>query len=119
MCLSKSNEAIKIMGDRISVTRMTNTQLQARVRRLSQDSGCVFILDHARLRMQERNVNDIEVLMCLRYGLVQRPAKANQKTGEVRVRMDYFGSARNLSVVVELSDADPDVLVVTVMTRVR
>lgn len=98
---------------------MTNSQLQARVRRLAQDSGCVFILDHAQLRMQERRVNDLEVLACLRHGIVQCPAKVNEKTGEVRVRMDHFGSARNLSVVVELSDADPDVLVVTVMTRVR
>ncbi len=107
------------MGDRISVTLMTNAQLQARVRLLAQDSGCVFILDHAQLRMQERRVNDLEVLACLRHGIVQRPAKVNEKTGEVRVRMDHYGSARNLSVVVELSDADPDVLVVTVMTRVR
>ena len=76
-------------------------------------------MDHAQLRMQERGVNDLEVLECLRNGIVQYPAKVNEKTGEVRVRMDYFGSARNLSVVVELSDADPDVLVVTVMTRVR
>jgi hypothetical protein len=107
------------MGDRISVEQMTNAQLQARVRRLAQDSGCVFILDHAQLRMQERGVNDFEVLACLRHGIVQRPAKVNEKTGEVRVRMDHYGSARNLSVVVELSDADPDVLVITVMTRVR
>lgn len=107
------------MGARILVSVMTNAQLQARIRRLAQDSACVFILDHARLRMQERRVNDMEVLTCLREGVVQRPAKLDEKLGEVRVRMDHFGSARNLSVVVELSDADPDVLVVTVMTRVR
>lgn len=107
------------MGTRIPVTEMTNTQLQARIRRVAQDSGCVFILDHARLRMQERRVNDLEVLRRLREGLIQRPAKVNKKTEEVRVRLDHFGSARNLSVIAALSDWDPDVLVVTVMIRVR
>lgn len=107
------------MGARISICQMTNAQLQARVHRLAQYSGCVFILEHAQLRMQERRVNDLEVLICLREGVVQRPAKVNRKTGEVRVRLDHFGSSRNLSVVVELSDLEPDVLVVTVMTQVR
>ena len=107
------------MGARISVYQMTNAQLQARVHRLAQNSGCVFILEHAQLRMQERRVNDVEVLTCLREGVVQRPAKVNGKTGEVRVRLGHFGSSRNLSVVVELSDLEPDVLVVTVMTQVR
>lgn len=107
------------MGARISVTLMTNSQLQARIRQLAQDSGCVFISDHAQLRMQERGVNDMEVLVCLRQGVVQRPAKVHTATGEVRARMDHFGSARNLSVVVSMNDQEPDVLVVTVMTQVR
>jgi hypothetical protein len=33
--------------------------------------------------------------------------------------MEHFGSARNLSVVVALDDHDPDLLVVTVITRNR
>jgi Domain of unknown function (DUF4258) len=107
------------MGARISVTQMTNTQLQARIRQLAQDSECVFILDHAQLRMQQRGVNDMEVLVCLRQGMVQRPANVDSKNGEVRVRMDHFGSARNLSVVVSLDDLKPDLLVVTVITQVR
>ena len=107
------------MGARISLTRMTNAQLQARIRQLAQDSGCVFFLDHAHIRMQQRGVNDMEVLVCLRQGVVQRPAKVDAKTGQVRVRMDHFGSARNLSVVVSMDDLEPDVIVVTVMTRLR
>ena len=61
----------------------------------------------------------MEVLTCLRYCVVQRPPKVRGASAEVRVRMEHFGSARNLSVVVSLDDQDPDVLVVTVMTRVR
>ena len=107
------------MGAKISFQQMSNAQLQAHIRCLSQDSDCVFFLDHALLRMKERNVNDIEVLMCLREGVIQRPAKVSKETGEVRAQMEHFGSARNLRVVVALDDQDPDVLVVTVMTRVR
>jgi hypothetical protein len=107
------------MGAKISFQHMSNVQLQAHIRRVAQDSGRVFFLDHALLRMQERVVNDIEVLMCLREGVIQRPAKVDRSTGEVRATMEHFGSARNLSVVVALDDQDPDVLVVTVMTRVR
>ena len=107
------------MGARIAIHHMSNVQLQAHIRRLAQDSGRVFFPDHARLRMLERAVNDMAVLMCLREGTIQRPAKVDNKTGELRVRMEHFGSARNLSVVVALDDHDPDLLVVTVITRVR
>ena len=61
----------------------------------------------------------MEVLVCLRQGMVQRPVKVDAITGEVRVRMDHFGSARNLSVVVSINDLEPDVLVITVITQVR
>jgi hypothetical protein len=107
------------MGDKIAFHQLTNVQLQTHIRRLAQDSSRVFFPDHARLRMIERGVNDMAVLMCLREGLIERPAKLDSKTGELRARMEHFGSARNLSVVVALDDHDPDLLVVTVITRVR
>ena len=106
------------MGDRITFLQMTKVQLQAHIRRLAQDSGRVFFTDHARLRMRERGVNDLQALECLRAGVLQRPPR-RFASGELRVRMDHFGSARNVSVVVSLDEQDPDVLVVTVMTRTR
>lgn len=107
------------MGAKIAFHQLTNVQLQTHIRRLAQDSSRVFFPDHARLRMIERGVSDMAVLMCLREGLIERPAKLDSKTGELRARMEHFGSARNLSVVVALDDHDPDLLVVTVITRVR
>lgn len=107
------------MGARILFRLMSNAQLQAHVRKVAQDSGKVYFADHARLRMLQRGVNDMEVIMCLREGVIQRPPDIDAKSGETRVRMEHFGSSRNLGVVVALHDQDPDLLVVTVMVKTR
>lgn len=107
------------MGAKISFTDMTNVQLQAHIRRLAQDSGRVFFTQHVQVRMLQRSVSDAQVLECLRSGLIQRPAQIAAASGAVKCRMEHFGSARNLAVVVGLADDDPDLLVVTVMTRTR
>ena len=100
------------------LSQMSNVQLQAHVRRVAGFSERVYFLDHALMRMRERGVSDMQVLECLRHGLVQRPPQ-RYRTGELRVRMDHYGSARNLSVLVSLDENDPDMLVVNVMTRTR
>lgn len=107
------------MGDRIQFRLMTNAKLQAHIRLLAKDSSLVFFTRHAQDRMKERFVSDIQVLECLRSGQIQRPSQFDQVTGSVKCRMEHFGSARNLAVVVSLDDSDPDLLVVTVMTRTR
>lgn len=107
------------MGDRISFAQMSNAQLQLHIRRVSQNSSRVFFTMHAQARMLQRSVSDIQVLDCLRSGLMQRPAQIDKVTNLVKCRMEYFGSARNLAVIVGLDDQDPDLLIVTVMTRTR
>lgn len=94
-------------------------RLQVHIQQVAKDSSQVFFTRHAQDRMLQRAVSDIQVLECLRFGLMQRPAQFDQTTGTVKCRMEYFGSARNLAVVVALEDSDPDLLVVTVMTRMR
>jgi len=69
--------------------------------------------------MLQRSVSDFQVLECLRSGLIQRPAQVDPASRAVKCRMENFGSARNLAVVVGLDDQDPDLVVVTVMTRTR
>ena len=115
----KTLEPIKIMGDKILFKDMSNVQLQAHIRLTAQDSSQVFFLDHAHIRMLERGINDFEVLVCLRSGVIQRPSRRMKKSNEVRASMEHFGSARNLCVVVSLSEEAPDLLVVTAFTRKR
>jgi hypothetical protein len=107
------------MGDRILFCCMSNVQLQAHIRRVAQDSSRVFLTQHAQDRMLQRSVSDVQVLECLRSGLIERPAQIDASSGAVKCKVEHFGSARNLAVVVGLDDEDPDLVVVTVMTRMR
>lgn len=107
------------MGDRISFVSMSNAQLQAHIRRIARDSSRVFLTHHAQERMLERGISDIQVFECLRMGVMQRPAQIDKATMFVKCRMEHFGSARNLAVVVGLDENDPDLLIVTVMARTR
>ncbi len=107
------------MGAKLSFRDMSNGQLQAYIRRLAQDSLRVVITGHAQCRMSSRSVTDWEVYECLRKGVIQRPPRFDRKTGCLKCRMEHFGTVRNLAVVVALDDEDPDVIVVTVMTRTR
>ena len=107
------------MGATLSFHDMSNVQLQAHIRRLAQDSSRVVFVPHAYERMMQRSVSDWEVFECLRFGVIQRPPVLDKKTGALRCRMEHFGTGRNLAVVVALDDEDPDVIVVTVMTKTR
>ena len=98
---------------------LTNAELQRFVRALAVDSAKVFITEHARDRMQERGVTDLEVIECLRRGVIQRPPQLDRKTGHLKCRVEHFGPSRNLAVMAALDDLHPDVVVVTVMTRMR
>lgn len=112
-------EATNFMGAKLSFRGMSNVQLQAHIRRLAKDSSRVVFVPHAYERMQQRAVSDWEVFECLRNGVVERPPVLDSKTGSLRCRMEHFGTGRNLAVVVALDDEDPDVIVVTVMTKTR
>ncbi len=107
------------MGAKIQFIQMTNGQLQKHIRSISKKSDRVFITDHARIRMLQRKISDYQVLDCLRNGSIQRPSCTDKKTGDIKCRMEHFGSSRNISVVVALTPIDPDVIIITVMYQSR
>ena len=61
------------MGAKLSIYGMTNAELQKRIRLLAKNSAKVFFTAHVLDRMLLRGVSDIEVLDCLRGGVIQRP----------------------------------------------
>ena len=70
---------------------------------------------HALQRMRLRRVLDAEVYDCLRRGKIMLPPEEDMKTGNLVCRMECYGSSRNLAVCVALDDADPSLIVVTVL----
>ena len=69
--------------------------------------------------MHERQVSDYQVLKCLRLGIIHRPPEIDRQTEDLKCRVEYFGTARNLSVIVALDEAEPDIVVVMVTVIVQ
>jgi hypothetical protein len=107
------------MGAKLDFRSLSNRSLQKHIRQTAQDSSRVFFTEHACERMALRSVNDLQVLACLKGGVIERPPQVDAKTGDLKCRMEHFGSSRNLAVVVALDNEDPDILVVTVITQTR
>jgi hypothetical protein len=107
------------MGAKLNFGLMTNSQLQKHIRTLAKHSDAVFISEHAQGRMTYRGVTDLQVIDCLRHGVIERPPVRDRKTGSLKCRMEHFGTHRNISVVVALDESDPDAIVVTVMVNAR
>lgn len=110
---------INFMGATLPFGAMTNAQLQKHIRALAQNTDAVFFTEHAQDRMTSRGVTDVQVIDCLRHGLIERPPVRDRKTAHLKCRMEHFGTSRNISVVVALDDRDPDAIVVTVMTKAK
>jgi Domain of unknown function (DUF4258) len=105
------------MGATLDLQSMTNVQLQKHIRTLAKKSDSIFFTEHSLSRMLSRDVTDVQVIECLRYGLMERPPRFDRKTGHLKCRMEHFGTNRNISVIVALDMNDSDVIVVTVITN--
>ena len=90
------------MGVTRCLRHPSNVPLQRQIRRQAQTSARVIFLIHTLERMAQRSISDREVFECLRHGVIQRPPQWDDKRGALRCPMEYFGSRRNLAVVVAL-----------------
>ena len=90
-------------------------QLAKHIRMLSRITESVVFTTPALQRMRLRRVLDAEVYDCLRRGKIMLPPEEDMKTGNLVCRMECYGSSRNLAVCVALDDADPSLIVVTVL----
>lgn len=85
------------------------------IRERAQVSSRIVILRHARQRMVERSVDDLDVQRLLRGGAVTEGpyVPSDSRTGADRCSVEGIIEGRRLRVVVELHDNPPDLLVVS------
>lgn len=65
---------------------MTRSLAQAKVRQLAQDSSNVILGTHAKERMLEREITNIDILRVLRSGVVEESPSLTERN-EVKVKM--------------------------------
>ena len=93
-----------------------NAQLQQHIRTKSINSANVIIVTHASAQMKVRFVSRLEVLECLRKGVIDRTPEPDLERGTLRCRMEHYIAGRNCMAIAALCDEAADLIVVTVMT---
>jgi Domain of unknown function (DUF4258) len=79
--------------------RMRPEKAQALIRSIAADTGKVIIGDHARCRMAEREISDIEVYRILQAGYVmEEPSQTEMKEWKCKIVKNVKGN-REVGVV--------------------
>ena len=94
--------------------RWTNSAFEKYVHRLALETESIRFTAHARTRMSQRGIVVAMVLECLRRGSIRRPQQ-NIKTGWYECRMERYTGGKNVAVVAAVEEANPSVIVVTVI----
>jgi hypothetical protein len=94
--------------------KKSEAQLAKHIRSVAKDSSSVYFTVHVKVRMVKRKVSTLEVLECVRNGVIRRVPELNDDTGSLECRMERYVAGRELSVIVALCDDDPDIVLVTV-----
>lgn len=94
--------------------KKSEAQLARHIRSVAKDSSSVFFTKHVKVRMVQRKVSTLEVLECVRNGVIRRVPELNDDTGSLECQMERYVAGRELSVIVALCDDDPDIVLVTV-----
>lgn len=94
--------------------RKSIPQLEKHIRFVARQTASIVILPHAKSRMRTRKVTVHEVYEVLRQGCIHRPPEPNPAKGSLECRMARYVAGRDCTVVVALSDENPNLLIVTV-----
>lgn len=99
----------------MSVFKLSQAQLELRIRKTAGDSQLVIFTNHAHVQMRKRHIPADIVLEVLRKGRIRRTPEPNLAKGSMECRMERFVAGSQIGVVAAISDEHPNVIVVTAM----
>ena len=94
---------------------LSKRQFEKHIRSCSENSANIIFVNHARVRMQQRKINDAMVLETLRKGVLHREPEPDLRTTGLRCVMERYVSGVHVGVVVLVEYPAPDMLVITIM----
>lgn len=99
----------------MTMRRWSNSAFEKYIHHIALKTESIQFTAHARARMSQRGVVVAMVLECLRRGSIRRPPEQNIKTGRYECRVERYTGGKNVAVVAAVEEANPSVIVVTVI----
>ncbi len=95
--------------------RLTPTQARRIIRNGADDSENVIFTNHARRRMREHNVSDLQVLRCLQNGRVILEPEYDLGRDTWVCRVGWYTEGQQIEVVAAIREKIETIWVVTVI----
>ncbi len=83
------------------------------VRELVRDTDNIVLLPHARKRMKKRSINNRQIEICLRLGIIREGPFMNQH-GNWQVTMERLAAGEEMKLAVAIEE-ETKLLIITVM----
>ena len=103
---------------RVSVSKMTSTQIMRYVKEQAKDEINIVLTKHTRWeRMGERRIGPADIASVLRRGrMIREPEPGKDYPNEMKCRFQHTDhDLKPISVEVAISDDDPSLIIITVI----
>lgn len=100
------------MASKHPIHKWSIPQLQKHIRNESQDTAKVVFTDHALAQMKKRTITQFMALETLRNGKINIPPEIDFGS-DLKCRMEYSVTGKEIMVVVALNDDDPNLVLIT------
>lgn len=95
--------------------RLNDANMLRLIRQIAEDTGAIFVEPHAKKRMKQRHITRMQVVACLRCGVIEEPAHTNIRGNwQCTLRHLHAGDLVRVAAAIEKDEAGDWIAVITV-----